>query len=1402
MIGIEELRQENSELKKELEVQNRELKIEAALERVRARTMAMQKSEELPEAAKLLFQQVQAFGLPVISCGYNIFEKDDLVCTAWMSDSSGSIHPSFTIPLTESPTFIRFRESKQKGETFYAEEVSGEALATHYRYMVSLPSFREIAEGFQKAGFSLPTYQVTYVVNFSQGNLVFVITQPVHEAWDIFQRFARIFEQTYTRFLDLQKAEEQAREAQIQLALERVRARTMAMQKSEELTEAARLLFEQVQTLGMPAWSAGYCIFDEDKQGVTIWMSSDGVLQPPFRAPLTEEASFIRMREAYERGETFYVEEVGDEELRMRYQYLRTLPVVGEMLDTIIDAGHPLPTFQIFHFVYFSQGYLLFITYEPVPEAHDLFKRFGKVFDQTYTRFLDLQKAEAQAREAQIEVAVERVRAKALAMHRSEEIMSVVQTLRHELGRLNIDGIFAASIHLKQDDGSVRLWDITINDVLDNAPSSSWDFNFRLEEMHPRLYIKRIWDATEKYFVFEQDEHDFPILIEWVRQFKKEDADEIDRAIKEYNIKSTWFAAIQLSYGRMNIELMVPPSAEIESILSKIGAAFDLAYKRFLDLQKAEAQTREAKIEASLERVRAKALAMHKSQDLQHAAATVFEELEKTEPQILRCGIAILDPSKPRADVWIAVKGKEGHTIEVSGNEPLDTHPMLRNAYEAWKRHEDYSYQLQGDEVMQYYKSMAVNEFQAPVSESYRTGTLAHAQCYFNGVFTHGSLFVFLNQFCSEAVIALVKRFVNVFDLAYKRYLDLQKAEAQAREAQIELAMERVRARTMAMQKSDELADVATLLFKQVSELGTKAWTTGFNVWSDDNNYWTDYVTNPQGGFIEPYTIDTTKHSAFANVSEAKKKGEEFYVQHQEGEMLKDTYRHLSTFADKNQFDKILEGGFQFPTQQFDHFVFGSKVSLLFITYEPVPEAYHIFKRFGKVFEQTYTRFLDLQRAEAQAREAQIELALERVRARTMAMQKSEELSEAARLLFQQVQDLDLPVVSCGYNIWEKDEKICTGWMSDESGLLSPPFKIPLTESPLCNRMWESKKKGEHFYAEEVSGEALTDHYRFMLTLPNFKEVADRYQKAGFTLPSYQVNNVVNFSHGNLIFITYKPVPEAYDIFKRFGKVFEQTYTRFLDLQRAEAQAREAKIEAALERVRARTMAMQKSDELEETNMLILRQLESLDISISGIGIHICYSDTPESEAWMWDPLAGKMPKVIYNHTHDRLSEKMYEGWKKGETLYVEEVKGEKLKEHLKYVSSLLPDPTIYEDSILESVLVFHIVYFTYGFFVLATLDHCATEHPVFIRFAKVFEQTYTRFLDLQRAEAQAREATIEAAIERVRSRSMAMHKSDEVMDVAVTVYDQLQKLDFKFGASSAATIIIMDEKTGNMEHC
>ncbi len=150
--------------------------------------------------------------------------------------------------------------------------------------------------------------------------------------------------------------EHKNKELVIEACLERVRARAMAMQKSDELPEAANLLFKQVQSLGMPAWSAGYCIWDDDKRGITLWMSSEGVLQPPFRAPVNEDPSFIHFHEAYQRGETFYVEEIGGDALVTHYRYMRTLPVVGEILDSIIAGGSSFTWFPDISLCLFFTG--------------------------------------------------------------------------------------------------------------------------------------------------------------------------------------------------------------------------------------------------------------------------------------------------------------------------------------------------------------------------------------------------------------------------------------------------------------------------------------------------------------------------------------------------------------------------------------------------------------------------------------------------------------------------------------------------------------------------------------------------------------------------------------------------------------------------------------------------------------------------------------------------------------------------------------------------------------------------------------------------------------------------------------------------------------------------------------
>ena len=75
--------------------------------------------------------------------------------------------------------------------------------------------------------------------------------------------------------------------------------------------------------------------------------------------------------------------------------------------------------------------------------------------------------------------------------------------------------------------------------------------------------------------------------------------------------------------------------------------------------------------------------------------------------------------------------------------------------------------------------------------------------------------------------IDIVKRFSKVFEQAYVRFLDLQKAEAQAREAQIETALEKVRSHTMGMRSSDDLANVAVVMFEQVRLLGGELFSCG-----------------------------------------------------------------------------------------------------------------------------------------------------------------------------------------------------------------------------------------------------------------------------------------------------------------------------------------------------------------------------------------------------------------------------------------------------------------------------------------------------------------------------------------------------------------------------------------------
>ena len=222
-------------------------------------------------------------------------------------------------------------------------------------------------------------------------------------------------------------------------------------------------------------------------------------------------------------------------------------------------------------------------------------------------------------------------------------------------------------------------------------------------------------------------------------------------------------------------------------------------------------------------------------------------------------------------------------------------------------------------------------------------------------------------------------------------------------------------------------------------------------------------------------------------------------------------------------------------------------------------EAGMVLQRFAKVFEQTYTRFLDLQKAEAQAREAEIELSLERVRSKAMAMRNSSEIGNLIHHLYTELTQLDAQLDRCFIMIVNPENYGITWWLAGKEGLLNengffiqnnthPSHILYLNHWKNCQKKWQ--------YVFEGKEKAEWDHFGFLETgLAKLPEAIK--QDMACIGKIYLSGSSDNF--GCLVTGSLFPLSADHeDIICRFSIVFNQTFTRFLDLQRAEAQAYQA----------------------------------------------------------------------------------------------------------------------------------------------------------------------------------------------------------------------------------------------------
>ncbi len=1133
------------------EAQARESQIELGLERVRARAMAMQKSNELSDLVSTVMNELTKLDFALALCIINIINGKDRSNTVWAANPEVSDYPESYYLKFEDHKFHHgmwkaWKERKEK----WVYTIKGSEKKIYQEYLFNETEFKRFSKKAQKEFKGLKKWVASFTFS-SFGGLQTVGEKPLSEEnLAILARFGKVFDLTYTRFNDLQKAEAQAKEAQIEMALEKVRSRTMAMQHSDELPQVANTLFLEVQGLGIPSWSCGFNVLSKDKTTSQSWMSSEGEIQKPFNLVFKKEASFIEMYNFFKSDATFLIQELDGKAIERHYNYLKSLPGLDTIFGELEKNNIPLPTYQINHLSKFNQGYLLFITYEKVPEAHDVFKRFTKVFEQTYTRFLDLQKAEAQAREAQIEAALERVRAASMAMHKSEDLLNIVKTLYGELESLNINTDIVGIRLNKDNSKDLYFWMFTVDGLYDKL--LYWPYQ-DLRIFHEINNSQVSGEVMEMIFSKAETK-------EFFREYFKLDSVPQERraAVQKMEVMS-WLGSFLPHTGLFIMKYLNETySSEERDIVKRFAKVFEQTYTRFLDLQKAEAQTRQAQINLAVERVRAKALAMHKSEEIIEVVAKLKDEVMGLDIPNVVAATIFLKEGKDKVRMWdlsSLERSDQGYlaiTDITFKLKKIDPHLYVKRV---WENPKDYFVDIQNSKDLKRIIEFMYENNQLEIAkevEDYTRATNLKQLFHASKRLDKGKLCIDLLQPPPEEMEAILTKMGAAFDLAYKRFEDLQKAEAQAREAQIETALERVRSRSMAMHNSEELKEVIQVVYDQFVQLNINIEHAGFILDYKDNDDMHIWLADHNAVFpkiVLPY-FDCAHWNSFI---EAKKKRNDFFTNQlgfeEKNKFYKDLFQFIPDLPEETKTTYFKFDGLAISTVLLDN------VGLYIENYSGTPfsdEENEILMRFGKVFQQTYTRFLDLKKAEAQTREAQIETALEKVRSRTMAMQHSNELPEAANNLFLQVQALGIPAWSAGYCIWEDKQK--TAWcnMSSE-GEIQKGFSLPTIGESY--NFYKPFKNNEAFHVAELGGEKLGKHYDFMKKLPIVGEILEGFDEKGIALPTFQIFHIVYFTHGYLMFITYEAVPNEWDIFKRFGNVFEQTYTRFLDLRLKEEQA-------------------------------------------------------------------------------------------------------------------------------------------------------------------------------------------------------------------------------------------------------
>ncbi|EAZ82016.1 sensor histidine kinase [Algoriphagus machipongonensis] len=1201
------------------------------------------------------------------------------------------------------------------------------------------------------------------------------------------------------RTLEEQEAELESknRELEIEAALERVRNRTLVMKDSAELNETVSVFFQQFDFLELLPKEARtyFSHVDTNTDTVKVWMThADGrVMSGSHFTPLNQSAQLKAFYSKWKKDRgTINIRIYQEEDLANYMAFLATLPHVAKDEDYQKLFKSP-PDQIVMTDAGFLQGFLGIMSFEPLKkEAIEILSRFAKAFEFTYTRFLDLKKAEAQAREAQIEAALERVRSLTMAMHTSEDVGKCIVRMFDELTALGLSKNARTGIGIfNQENENMEVWTASRN----QKDEFKIDIGILDMTLHPLLVeARKSWKSKTPFHQYILEGDDVERYFTAINSSPNYHA----QVHKKHLTERVYHYDFVFNHGILFSFTDAPLPEEQLQIFQKFSALFNQTYTRYLDLQRAEAQAREAQIEAALERVRARTMAMHKSEELGEVAAVLFDQFEALGATPERLNIGIVREEERNIEWWSTEQG--GKQIDHLFKGTIDEPTTISKVFSGWKAgKKSIEIDLSGQELKEWI-SYLQKELGLPFDKKFQRDRRVHFAC----CYSHGMLLVSTPKPLPEDAKVLLQRFTNVFEQTYTRFLDLLKAEAQAHEAQIEAALERIRSASMAMHKSEELPQVALTFLTQIEELAIPVLGVALSEINTETNtcitYFADNTTESQNReLIISKEFEINEFWMADESVKLMKSGKKIFTLTAEGERLELWINWIDKIFSKKRAERLRSANLEkvfFHSYQFHEYS-----SILFSSLKPLSEEYRsVIQRLVSTFKLSYLRFLDLKKAEQQAREAQIEAALERIRSRSMAMHKTSELSEVILVLFKQFEHLNLVVDTCYIDIFDENNQAFNLWIGASTAIYPKLVRLPYFDHPIHQLNKDARENGIEFFTfdeDKKSKKVYFDHF-----YPNAQGIDVPEDRKELIAQGIGMTGSTTLGiHSGITMFNYQKImysEEENNILKRMNKVFQQTYTRFLDLKKAENQAREAQIEAALERVRSRSMAMQHSSELNIILAKVFEELKNLELQMERAVIWIYYPENRSVRWWAANPEAesGSESFFIANQ-NDPVYDEYWKAWEERRTKYLYILEGdykENWTEILFNKTELGRLPEIVKAAMVKpEKLYLYNTFNDFGVLFISCLEPLSDDKfTILERFGKVFDQSFTRFKDIKQAEIREKEAIRQSALDRVRAEIASMRNTEDLQRITPLIWRELLTLGVPFFRCG---LMIVDEK-------